>query len=993
MNLMKSRIDYFTRSEWALILLTGMGYFLNLYLLRGQNILKQALFGRIPEELAVDVDKFGGYYLMANAIGLVVGAFLYGFFADTYSRRKALIVSMFLHAIAWTLPYVFSLATYVQESHIYLWRFVTGMMAAGEYAIGITLIVEQVPRTKRLWATALSTSIGLLGVSCFAIIYAFSYSFHLTTLFGLGLSLLVLGWRIAAWWNHVEDRQKLASAEHSFKLWGQIFSDKTHMSNLFFLALACLPIQFMINFLIQNVKEYNFNDEQYQSPEMTFFVVNWSFFTYYTCFSIAMLGLAWVYAKLQRPFLLVRYALIVQLLAVCVFILPNPSSLPYLILKCALLSLGVGIWWLISLVTLENAKEEHRASNGLFVVNFVRAAIISLIFGGQLDPKNYVLVILVTLTVLGIAWLATVSLKDRFSPKIQKAGEGSSMQLLSSPVITTIRGHQSTLMRDKNVQDYLDNCAEILKHAIFRNFNTCLFALYSIEEKGYNTPVILRSRMEKDDTSFETTPETPSTAQVDDVRKIAKILIDQRLIFSFTKEVLDKNIPGIVVFYAPKPFRRGPLRWMPPLFAATDKEMPQGFQHFDLGEIDLTATQLQHFLTIDPSDTTALITCLDAYSSGAFANVSADAAQIIERWGEPKNTHEEKTLQTQMIRRSLLLHKLDAMRHRQNYFSYLIGPYYEEENGVIFLTTNYPATSDQLQELNNLATIIMNAVFVVRAKDTTFRDIVDQNMHNQNTILASIDYNLTKLENKYAESQSDFQGLRFHFGAIYNVSNLFYAMQKTAYRQANLSGVKLQAVRDVLSHRTVRLADLVTQRIHTIRDATVNLLHKKEQTVAMRAYLDNLSETVQRTLGDTTLEVNETALQVVLQDMLSNAVRYSGNPPDIGITLYPTDAIELPDELPKDLPVVCQPDAYWTLAVRNNMPLGKHIYREILGLNAQVRTGDTSRRLGINTIKRILDYEGLGQSGQPWYFVPRKNCYETPDTILLLLIPKRDFHV
>ena len=86
----------------------------------------------------------GGLISSVTNIGMLVGGVLFGILADKFGRVKVFTYSILLFALGTALT---GLATNIEQ--IYIYRFIAGLGAGGEYGIGMALVAEAWPKNKQ----------------------------------------------------------------------------------------------------------------------------------------------------------------------------------------------------------------------------------------------------------------------------------------------------------------------------------------------------------------------------------------------------------------------------------------------------------------------------------------------------------------------------------------------------------------------------------------------------------------------------------------------------------------------------------------------------------------------------------------------------------------------------------------------------------------------------------------------------------------------------
>ena len=86
----------------------------------------------------------GGLISSITNIGMLIGGVIFGILADKYGRVKIFTYTIILFAIGTALT---GLATDITQ--VYIYRFIAGIGAGGEYGIGMALVAEAWPKNKQ----------------------------------------------------------------------------------------------------------------------------------------------------------------------------------------------------------------------------------------------------------------------------------------------------------------------------------------------------------------------------------------------------------------------------------------------------------------------------------------------------------------------------------------------------------------------------------------------------------------------------------------------------------------------------------------------------------------------------------------------------------------------------------------------------------------------------------------------------------------------------
>ena len=174
------------------IIVCALGYFMDVFDFNLFTVLRVASLN----DLGIFRDAqltVASYILDAQSLGLLLGAFLWGYLGDRFGRLKALYGSIFVYSMA-TLG-----CSAVSDPVTYgLLRFFAGFGIAGEVGAATTLISELMHAKKRGWGVAIIAGFGTFGPAA-AVLGSWFLQWRLTYVIGgvLGLVLLVLRMRLA----------------------------------------------------------------------------------------------------------------------------------------------------------------------------------------------------------------------------------------------------------------------------------------------------------------------------------------------------------------------------------------------------------------------------------------------------------------------------------------------------------------------------------------------------------------------------------------------------------------------------------------------------------------------------------------------------------------------------------------------------------------------------------------------------------------------------
>lgn len=139
------------------VAVAALGYFVDLYDIVIFGVVRVASLNELGITGAANTD-WGIALLNLQMIGMLIGGFFWGVFADRYGRRPALLATIALYSAA-----NIANAFVVHVEQYALLRFIAGVGLAGELGAGITLVSEIMPKTLRGYGTTVISFLGLVG--------------------------------------------------------------------------------------------------------------------------------------------------------------------------------------------------------------------------------------------------------------------------------------------------------------------------------------------------------------------------------------------------------------------------------------------------------------------------------------------------------------------------------------------------------------------------------------------------------------------------------------------------------------------------------------------------------------------------------------------------------------------------------------------------------------------------------------------------------------
>lgn len=350
------------------IIVCALGYFIDVFDIQLFAVLRLESLSDLGVEDHL-IQKTGGDILTIQCLGMVLGAFLWGWLGDRFGRLRALYGSIILYSLG-----TFACA-FVQDPGVYaVLRFITGFGLAGETGAAITLIAESMQQKNRGWGITIVASFGFFGPAC-AVLVAGLFDWRTTYMIagGLGLAILILRARL------LEPRlfEKLAAHESVKRGDLRLLFSRERFSGMLYCFLLGLPSLYM--FSILNFYSFEFAKD---------FVVSGAFDqkTALLCFYVGIGfgdiicgSLSQLWRSRKQAFLL--FLTCGALLTLFYLAHGRYGGFSVTAFYAIYAGLGViaGYWVLFSMVAAEHFGTNLRASAAIITVNLVRGVTVIIV--------------------------------------------------------------------------------------------------------------------------------------------------------------------------------------------------------------------------------------------------------------------------------------------------------------------------------------------------------------------------------------------------------------------------------------------------------------------------------------------------------------------------------------------------------------------------------------------------------------------------------------
>ncbi len=229
------------------VIVASLGYFVDIYDLILFSIVRISSLKAIGLQGQELLDR-GVFLLNMQMGGMLLGGILWGVLGDKKGRVKILFGSIFLYSLAnLANGFVTSIGGYA------VWRFIAGIGLAGELGAGVTLVLENLPRTSRGYGTMIVASVGVTG-AILANVVAKHFEWRVAYFIGGGLGLLLLLMRVGVFESGMYKEVEARDVSKGDFL--ALFRKRANFYKYMKSILIGLPIWFAVGILITFSPEF-----------------------------------------------------------------------------------------------------------------------------------------------------------------------------------------------------------------------------------------------------------------------------------------------------------------------------------------------------------------------------------------------------------------------------------------------------------------------------------------------------------------------------------------------------------------------------------------------------------------------------------------------------------------------------------------------------------------------------------------------------------------
>ena len=348
------------------VLVAALGYLVDMYDLFLFSIVRVPSLkslGLTDEQVLSD----GILLLNLQMTGMLIGGLFWGILGDKKGRLSVLFGSILIYSLA---NIGNGFVTTIQGYSIL--RFIAGFGLAGELGVGVTLVVEILPKNLRGYGTTLVATMGVFGaLLAFLIVRYFEWRASYFIGGGLGLLLMVLRFKV------FESGLFLKVKEENIKRGDlrMLFSNKTRLIKYATSIIIGMPIWFVVGILITFSPEIG-KAMQLEQPINAGQAVLFVFGAQVGGNLVSGFLSQYLQSRKKVIFIFMGGSLLFSLI---LLLGPINTTTMYYVL-CGFLGFCSGYWTLFFTVAAELFGSNLRATVATTVPNFVRATVIPLGF-------------------------------------------------------------------------------------------------------------------------------------------------------------------------------------------------------------------------------------------------------------------------------------------------------------------------------------------------------------------------------------------------------------------------------------------------------------------------------------------------------------------------------------------------------------------------------------------------------------------------------------
>ncbi|MCX6118333.1 MAG: MFS transporter [Proteobacteria bacterium] len=355
------RLDW-VKSINRTVAICALGYFVDIYdlvlfsIVRVSSLNDFGVFGDLNTAHGIEL-------LNSQMAGLLLGGIIWGVVGDKYGRTKV----MFGSILSYSLANIANAFIWDVKSYQIL-RFVAGIGLAGELGAAVTIVTESLSKENRGYATAIVTSLGILGAllaSFFAKIFAWRIAF----LIGGCLGLCLLMARVSLKDSEIFHRAKNRGVHLGRFI--SIFQDLGRLKRFLACFAIGLPCWFVLGLLLAFAPEVT-----RELGSLSIVSVGSAIVYQYSGAALGDLFSGFMSQRLKSRKISLLFFIGLTAIVISIFLTSRHKTAYYFYGLFFALGFSTGYWAVFVTVVAEQFGTNLRSSMTGIIPNFVRGAVI-----------------------------------------------------------------------------------------------------------------------------------------------------------------------------------------------------------------------------------------------------------------------------------------------------------------------------------------------------------------------------------------------------------------------------------------------------------------------------------------------------------------------------------------------------------------------------------------------------------------------------------------
>jgi MFS family permease len=342
--------------------------------------------------------------LNLQMVGMLIGGMLFGILGDKFGRTRVMFISIFTYSVA-----TFANA-FVPNVEMYaVARFFSGLGLSGELGLGATLVAETLSKEKRGFGIGLLVGFGVTGAIAAGLA---GQHFHWRTCYIIGgvMGFLLLLFRMRVLESHMFKSLHHETPRGDIRL---LFKTRERASRFFWCLTLGLPTWFSFGIFL------TFSEEILKELHLP--IIATAVLLVYCNIGLPIGDVIsmWISQVIKsRRKVFVGFIFIAISAIMALYFLPRPLDEWEVKLIYGVLSIGVGAWVMMTVISAEVFGTNLRATVATSVPNFARGSVV-LLTGALSFLKGHMplldAVLIVGVFAFGLPLLALWRLPETFS--------------------------------------------------------------------------------------------------------------------------------------------------------------------------------------------------------------------------------------------------------------------------------------------------------------------------------------------------------------------------------------------------------------------------------------------------------------------------------------------------------------------------------------------------------------------------------------------------